>query len=80
MAQDAPHREAAQSIILIWLGGGPSQLETFDPHPDTAIPGDTKAVNTSVAGVQFADGYPLLAEQMESLAVIRSVVSREGVS
>ena len=78
MAQDAPNREAAQSIILIWLAGGPSQLETFDPHPDTAIAGDTRAVNTSVAGVQFADGYPLLAEQMESLAVIRSVVSREG--
>ncbi len=28
-------RQPAQSIILLWLGGGPSQLETFDPHPDT---------------------------------------------
>jgi hypothetical protein len=78
MAQDAGHREAAQSIILLWLAGGPSQLETFDPHPHTAIAGDTGAVNTSVAGVQLAEGYPLLAEQMASLAVIRSVVSREG--
>jgi hypothetical protein len=78
MAQDAAHREAAQSIILLWLAGGPSQLETFDPHPNTAIAGDTGAVNTSVAGVQLAEGYPLLAEQMASLALIRSVVSREG--
>ena len=30
-------RQQAQSIILLWLGGGPSQLETFDPHPDTRI-------------------------------------------
>src|SRR4051794_13353573 len=28
-------REPAKSVILLWLGGGPSQLETFDPHPDT---------------------------------------------
>ena len=28
-------RQPAQSIILLWLDGGPSQLETFDPHPDT---------------------------------------------
>ena len=74
----APDREAAQSIILLWLAGGPSQLETFDPHPGAGIAGDTRAINTTVRGIQFADGYPLLAEQMESLAVLRSVVSREG--
>jgi hypothetical protein len=71
-------RETAQSIILLWLAGGPSQLETFDPHPGTSIAGDTRAINTSVRGIQFAADYPLLAEQMDSLAVIRSVVSREG--
>ncbi|HZZ77556.1 MAG TPA: DUF1501 domain-containing protein [Gemmataceae bacterium] len=75
---DNPRREPAQSVILLWLGGGPSQLETFDPHPGTAIAGDTRAVDTAVRGIQFADTYPLLAEQMESLAVIRSVMSREG--
>jgi hypothetical protein len=77
-AAQGAEREAAQSIILLWLAGGPSQLETFDPHPGTAIAGDTAAVNTCVNGVQFAEGYPLLAEQMDSLAVIRSVMSREG--
>jgi hypothetical protein len=78
LAQEAPHREAAHSVILLWLAGGPSQLETFDPHPDSAIAGGTGAVATPVAGVQLAAGYPRLAEQMESLALIRSVVSREG--
>ena len=78
LSQEPGQREPAQSIILLWLAGGPSQLETFDPHPNTAIAGDTGAVNTSVPGVQLADGYPQLAEQMASLAIIRSVVSREG--
>jgi hypothetical protein len=78
LAQDAPHREAARSIILLWLAGGPSQLETFDPHPDSAIAGGTGAIDTPVRGVQLAADYPRLAEQMESLALIRSVASREG--
>ena len=75
-AEDEPAR--AQSIILLWLAGGPSQLETFDPHPGTAIAGDTRAVDTTVRGIQLAEGYPRLAQQMESLAIVRSVVSREG--
>src|SRR5215831_20336100 len=49
-------REPAQSIILLWLAGGPSQLETFDPHPDTDIAGGTRAIATAVKGVQLAEG------------------------
>jgi uncharacterized protein DUF1501 len=71
-------RQPAQSIILLWLDGGPSQLETFDPHPDTRIAGGTKAIATSVPGIQLAQGYEHLAEQMGSVALIRSMVSKEG--
>jgi hypothetical protein len=79
LAQQAERqREPAQSIILLWLDGGPSQLETFDPHPGNAIAGDTRAIDTAVRGVRLAEGFDLLAEQMESVALIRSMVSREG--
>jgi Protein of unknown function (DUF1501) len=71
-------RQPAQSIILLWLDGGPSQLETFDPHPDTRIAGGTRAIATSVPGIQLAQGYEQLAEQMGSVALIRSMVSKEG--
>lgn len=71
-------RQPAQSIILLWLDGGPSQLETFDPHPDTKIAGGTRAVATSVSGIQLAQGYEQLADQMGSIALIRSMVSKEG--
>jgi hypothetical protein len=71
-------RQPAQSIILLWLDGGPSQLETFDPHPDTTIAAGTKAIASAVRGIQLAAGYEQLAEQMGSLALIRSMVSKEG--
>jgi hypothetical protein len=70
--------EPAQSVIVLWLSGGPSQLETFDPHPGTRIAGDTKAINTAVRGLQLAEGLEKLAEQMAHVALIRSMVSKEG--
>ncbi len=72
------NRQPAQSLILIWLAGGPSQLETFDPHPGTTIAGGTRAIDTAVRGVQLAEGFDRLAEQMASVSLIRSLVSREG--
>jgi uncharacterized protein (DUF1501 family) len=71
-------REPAQSIILLWLGGGPSQLETFDPHPDTRIAGGTKAIATAAPGIQLAAGFDRLAALMGSVALVRSMVSKEG--
>src|SRR5687767_15422444 len=76
--EQARGREPAQSVILLWLAGGPSQLETFDPHPDRAIAGGTSAIKTAVDGIQLAEGYPKLAEQMEHISLVRSVVSKEG--
>ncbi|HET6881147.1 MAG TPA: DUF1501 domain-containing protein [Pirellulales bacterium] len=75
---DQPGGEPAQSIIFLWLAGGPSQLETFDPHPGKTIAGGTQAIATSVAGIQLAKGYERLAERMQHVALVRSVVSKEG--
>ncbi len=70
--------EPAQSVILLWLAGGPSQLETFDPHPGSNIAGGTKAIQTAVPGIQLAAGFPRLAEQMQCVSLVRSLVSKEG--
>lgn len=77
-AERAGRGAPAQSIILLWMAGGPSQLETFDPHPDSDIAGGTRAIATRIKGVQLAEGLPLLAEQMESISLVRSMVSKEG--
>lgn len=70
--------ERLKSLIVVWLGGGPSQLETWDPHPGTMIGGSTKSIKTKVAGLEIADLYPRVAEQIHELNVIRSLVSKEG--
>ena len=67
-----------KSVIVLWLAGGPSQLETFDPKPGADIAGGTKAINTSVNGIQLAAGYEQLADQMEYVSLVRSVTSKEG--
>ena len=71
-------REPAQSIILLWLAGGASQLETFDPHPGTQIAGGTPAIATNVKGLQLAAGFEGLAEVMDSVSLVRSMFSKEG--
>jgi hypothetical protein len=79
LAQEAERsRRPAQSVILLWLGGGPSQLETFDPHPGSRIAAGTKAIETAVKGIQLAQGFDQLAGQMGSVALVRSIISKEG--
>ena len=68
----------AQSIIILWMGGGPSQLETFDPHAGRKIAGGTSAIKTASRQIELAAGLPQLAEQMRDVSIIRNVVTREG--
>lgn len=71
-------REPARSLIVLWLAGGPSQLETFDPHPDSRAAAGTRAIRTATPNIFLAAGYERLAEQTGSLALLRSMVSKEG--
>src|SRR5262245_47551763 len=78
-AEQEPRGKPAKSLIVLWMSGGPSQLETFDPHPGTKIAHEsTKAIKTAATGVEIADNLPLVAEQMESISLVRSLVSKEG--
>lgn len=77
-ASTALHKSSPKSFILIWLNGGPSQLETFDPHPNTPIGGPTRAIPTPLEGVSFAEHLPRLAELAPKMTLLRSVVSKEG--
>ncbi|MEM9702025.1 MAG: DUF1501 domain-containing protein [Planctomycetota bacterium] len=70
--------EREKSLLILWMQGGMSQLETFDPHPGTSIGGPTTTIGTSLKGVQFADLLPQSAEHAHKLNVVRSMVSAEG--
>ncbi|QVL34282.1 DUF1501 domain-containing protein [Telmatocola sphagniphila] len=76
--EKAPHRATANSVIVLWMAGGPSQLETFDPHPNTNIAGGTTAIKTATKDIQLAKGFERLAEEMASVSIIRSMMSKEG--
>jgi len=64
-----------RSVILFWLSGGPSQIDTWDPKPDAPkeIRGPFSTIATSVPGVRFCEHLPLQAKLAHKLTVIRSV-------
>ena len=68
----------AKACILLYMEGGPSQLDTFDPKPGQPTGGPFKAIETSVKGIRISEHLPLLARQMKRLCLIRSLTSREG--
>jgi hypothetical protein len=69
----------AKSCILIWLAGGPSHIDTFDPKPEA--PGDYRgefqAIETKVAGVRISEVFPKIAENLDKLALVRTLTSPE---
>uniref|UniRef100_A0A7C2PA83 DUF1501 domain-containing protein n=1 Tax=Schlesneria paludicola TaxID=360056 RepID=A0A7C2PA83_9PLAN len=71
-------RKQGRSMILLWMQGGPSHLDTFDPKPGTENGGETKAIDTAVPGIQIAEAWSETAKVMNELAVIRSLTNKEG--
>ncbi|MBI3466126.1 MAG: DUF1501 domain-containing protein [Planctomycetes bacterium] len=78
-SQGAASRKAT-NCILIWMDGGPSHFETFDPKPDapSEIRGEFQPISTKVPGVQFSQHLPRLAAIADKIAVIRSVRHNQG--
>ncbi len=65
----------AKACIFLFMWGGPSQLESFDPKPEAPaeIRGEFDPIETSVPGIQISEHFTTLAQQMEKVAVIRSL-------
>jgi hypothetical protein len=70
----------AKSCILIWLDGGPSHLDTFDPKPDAPaeVRSQFKTIPTSAAGVQLCEHLPQTAKIMHEVALVRSLTHELG--
>lgn len=78
-AAEQESRHAPQkAVILLWMGGGPSQLETWDPHPGAKVGGPTRGIKTSLRTAQFAQGLEQTAEVADRLAIVRATQSAEG--
>jgi uncharacterized protein DUF1501 len=70
-------RSKQKQVLFIWLDGGMSQLESWDPKPGTAFGGPFRAIQTSVPGVQISELMPQTAKQMHRLAVVRSMSTKD---
>lgn len=66
-------RRGEKHVILLWLAGGASQLETWDPKPGAKTGGPFNAIPTNVAGIHVSELLPKLAQRMQHTAVIRSL-------
>ena len=70
----------AKSVILVWLDGGPTHYETFDPKPDapSEIRGEFFPIATQTPGVQFSEHMTRLAGISDKLSIIRSIRHNQG--
>ncbi|MBI2808265.1 MAG: DUF1501 domain-containing protein [Planctomycetes bacterium] len=71
-------RQRRKQVLFIWLDGGMSQLESWDPKPNTQFGGPFRSIETAVPGIRISELMPRTARQMRHLALIRSVHTQDN--
>lgn len=77
LARTEELRKSGKKMILLWMDGGPSQFESFNPKIGSKYQGPAQAIKTNVPGVEFAEYWPKTAQVMDKIALIRSMKSEE---
>jgi hypothetical protein len=71
-------RRGEKRCILLWLAGGASQLETWDPKPGANTGGPFRSIQTSIPGVHISELMPKMASRLKDTCIIRSLNTRNG--
>jgi uncharacterized protein (DUF1501 family) len=71
-------RKERRQVLFVWLDGGMSQLESWDPKPNTPFGGPLRAIPTSVPGTRISETLPHCAKVMHRLALVRSVSTQDN--
>ncbi len=71
-------KKGDKRVVLLWLAGGSSQFETWDPKPGRPTGGPFRAIQTSVSGVQISELMPKMAQRMQTTAIIRSLNTKNA--
>jgi uncharacterized protein (DUF1501 family) len=74
----AANPQRKRSCILLWMNGGPSQMDTFDLKPGHKNGGPVKEIATSVPGIKISEFVPGVAKQMKRLSLVRSMATKEA--
>lgn len=77
LAAPAAAKTAPKNCIVLWLNGGPSHIDTFDPKPGQPTGGTFKAIKTRAKGVELSEHLPGIADVADKLAFVR-MTSKEG--
>ncbi len=71
-------KKDGKSLIILWMGGGPSHMDLWDLKPGESTGGEFKPIKTVASGVEISELLPTVAQQMKHLSVVRSLVTNEG--
>lgn len=76
LAEEIKRQE--KRVLLLWLAGGASQLETWDPKPGRPTGGPFRAIDTNVPGIRISELMPKLAQRQQHTAIIRSLNTKNA--
>ena len=76
--QAASNPQRRKACILLWMNGGPSQMDTFDLKPGHENGGPFQEISTAVPGIRISEHLPRIASNMRDMAIIRSMSTNEG--
>ncbi len=71
-------RRRHKSCIMLWMGGGPATIDMWDLKPGQPTGGEFKPIGTSLPGLEISEHLPMMAKEMKSLAVVRSMSTKEA--
>ena len=78
LAASMQSRKSSKHLIVLWMPGGPSQMDTFDLKPGHENGGPFKELKTEIPGFQFSEHLPGLAKHAKHLSLIRGMQTKEG--
>ncbi|MDA0813750.1 MAG: DUF1501 domain-containing protein [Verrucomicrobia bacterium] len=73
-----PRKPTARKVIYLYMSGGMTHLDTLDPKPGSDSQGPVEAIKTKADGIQISEYLPMLAQEMDKVALIRSLSSTQG--
>ena len=73
-----PRGGTAKRVIYLYMGGGMSHLDTFDTKPGAETQGPLQSITTNVSGIKISEHFPMMAQQMDKVALINSMNSTQG--
>ena len=77
-AAETKLKKENKSLIIMWMGGGPSHMDLWDLKPGEQTGGEFKPIGTKASGVQISEVLPTVADQFAHLSLVRSLVTNEG--